>query len=366
MNVTKENIESVLKAVIYPETGNDIISDGILDNIEYHDNSITILLCFPKATDPFLNSVKRSVKSEIEKHFGIEVIVNIMTKIKPKEKPKTSGPDSLTKIHNIIAIASGKGGVGKSTITVNLAVSLAQKGYKVAVIDADIFGPSIPKMFGVEGIRPSGIVEDGKELIMPIEKYGVKILSVGFFTDPANATIWRGPMASGVLKQLIFQAKWGELDYLLFDMPPGTSDIQLTLVQTVAVTGAVIVSTPQDVAVADARKGLSMFKAHSIGVPILGIAENMSWFTPAELPKNKYYIFGKGGVEKLSKETETKILAQIPIVQSICESGDSGEPIALKTGSPVQKAFFDFADNFIKAVDERNKTLPPTQQVIVN
>jgi len=366
MKITKENIRSILKSVIYPETGNDIISSGIIDNIEIQGNSISISLAFAKATDPFINSVKRSIKTTIEEQFGTEVILNLTTKIKPQEKQKHPKNGGLTDIRNIIAVASGKGGVGKSTVTVNLAVALAQKGYKVAVIDADIFGPSIPKMFGVENIKPSGVMEGENELIIPIEKYGVKMLSIGFFVDPANATIWRGPMASNVLKQLIFHTKWGELDYLLFDMPPGTSDIHLTLVQTVAVTGAVIVSTPQDVAVADARKGLAMFKASGIEVPVLGIAENMSWFTPAELPENKYYIFGKGGVEKLSKETGTKILAQIPIVQSICESGDSGEPIALKTGTPVHKAFADFADNFIEAVEYRNKTLPPTKQVVVN
>jgi len=366
MNITKEHIESKLRSVIYPETGNDIVSEGIVENIEIKDNSVSISLAFSKSTDPFLNSVKHSVKTVIEQEYGADLVLDLLTKIKPQEKIKKPRNGGLADIHNIIAIASGKGGVGKSTMTVNLAVSLAQKGYKVAVIDADIFGPSIPKMFGVESIKPSGIVEDEQELILPIEKHGVKMLSVGFFVDPSNATIWRGPMASGVLKQLIFHTKWGELDYLLFDMPPGTSDIHLTLVQTVAVTGAVIVSTPQDVAVADARKGLAMFKADGIEVPVLGIAENMSWFTPEELPDNKYYIFGKGGVEKLSQETGTKILAQIPIVQSICESGDAGEPIALQTGSLIHKAFSDFADNFVEAVNNRNYTLPPTKQVIVN
>jgi len=365
MAVTKENIESLLKSVIHPETGKDIFSEDILESIDVKGNSIDIVLQFAKATDPFIGSIKRSVKSVIEQEFGTEIIVNITTKVKPKEKAKPKEGGGLAEVKNIIAIASGKGGVGKSTITVNLAVSLAQKGYKVGVIDADIFGPSIPKMFGVEAERPSGVNVNGKELILPVEKYGVKLLSVGFFVDPANATIWRGPMAAGVLKQLIMDAQWGELDYLLFDMPPGTSDIQLTLVQTVAVGGAVIVSTPQEVAVADARKGLKMFKADGIEVPVLGIAENMSWFTPAELPDNKYYIFGKGGVDKLALEAGTEILARIPIVQSICESGDSGKPIALQVDSIVGKAFSEFADSFIKAVAKRNATLPPTKQVIV-
>jgi ATP-binding protein involved in chromosome partitioning len=365
MTILKDKILEALKAVVYPETGIDIISAEILENVEVSENNIDVVLIFPKATDPFMSSVKRSVKSVLEENFGANVIVNITTKVKPKEKASPKESEGMSGVKNIIAIASGKGGVGKSTVTVNLAVALAMKGYKVAVIDADIFGPSIPKMFGVEGIQPSGVTENGKELIIPVEKYGVKMLSVGFFVNPKEATVWRGPMATGVLKQLIQQAKWGEIDYLLFDMPPGTSDIHLTLVQTVAVTGAVIVSTPQEVAIADARKGLAMFKSSGIDVPVLGLAENMSWFTPSELPDNKYYIFGKGGVEKLAIEANTELLAQIPIVQSICESGDAGKPVALQTESIVGKAFSVFADKFINAVNRRNVALPPTKQVFV-
>lgn len=365
MTVSKENILEILKSILYPENGNDILSEGILQSVENTDGGIDIDLVFAKATDPFINSIKRSIKTVIEENFGTDVVVNITTKVKPKEKlaPKESG--SLAGIRNYIAIASGKGGVGKSTVTVNLAVALANKGYKVGVIDADIFGPSIPKMFGVENTVPSGVTEDGKELIVPVEKYGIKMLSVGFFVNPKEATIWRGPMASGVLKQFIQQAQWGDIDYLLFDMPPGTSDIHLTLVQTIPVTGTIIVSTPQEVAIADARKGLAMFKSSGIDVPVLGLAENMSWFTPAELPENKYYIFGKGGVEKLAKEANTELLAQIPIVQSICESGDSGEPVALQSESVVGMAFAAFADKFVNAVNKRNAALPPTKQVVM-
>lgn len=365
MTLTKENIEAILKTVIYPESGKSIVEEGIPEISDISENKIDLVLTFAKSTDPFINSVKRSVKTSLEDKLGTDIIINITTKAKPKEKVQSKTSEGMADVKNIIAIASGKGGVGKSTVTVNLAVALSQKGYKVAVIDADIYGPSIPKMFGVEDIKPSGVHEDGKELILPVEKYGIKMLSVGFFVNPSDATIWRGPMATGVLKQLILQAKWGEIDYLLFDLPPGTSDIHLTLVQTVAVTGAIIVTTPQEVALADARKGLAMFKTNGIEVPVLGIAENMSWFTPAELPDNKYYIFGKGGAERLIKEANTQLLAQIPVVQSICESGDTGKPIALQYDSAVGKAFASFADNLVKAVEKRNITLPPTKQVLV-
>jgi ATP-binding protein involved in chromosome partitioning len=365
MEINIDKVEKILSTVIYPETGGNIVDEGILEELETGDNSVDIVLSFAKATDPFINSVKRAVKAAIEAEFGNDMIIDITTKVKPKEKASPKVSEGISGVKNIIAVASGKGGVGKSTVTVNLAVALAQKGFKVAVIDADIYGPSIPKMFGVEDVKPSGVEENGKELIMPVEKFGIKMLSVGFFVNPTDATIWRGPMATGVLKQLIQQAKWGEVDYLLFDLPPGTSDIHLTLVQTVPVTGAVIVSTPQQVAIADARKGIAMFKANGIEVPILGLVENMSWFTPAELPENKYYIFGKGGTELLAKETGTELLAQIPMVQSVCESGDNGKPIALQYDSVMGKAFGEFAKNLVAAVEKRNSTLPPTKQVMV-
>ncbi len=365
MEKNKENIEKVLSTVVHPETGKDIVSSGILEDITLNNNSVDIVISFIKSTDPFINSVKRSIKSALEENFGNELIINITTKVKQKVKNQDSLSAGLSEVKNIIAVASGKGGVGKSTVTVNLAISLAQKGYKVAVLDADIFGPSIPKMFGVENAKPSGVEEDGKEYIIPIEQYGIKLLSLGFFVSPIDATIWRGPMAGGALKQMIEQTKWGELDYLLFDLPPGTSDIHLTLVQSVAVTGAIIVSTPQDVAIADARKGVAMFKASGIEVPVLGLVENMAWFTPAELPQNKYFIFGKGGVEKLVKEVNSEMLGQIPLVQSICESGDNGKPAAMEFDSIIGKAFANLAENFIKAVNKRNENLPPTQQVIM-
>ncbi len=358
-----KRIQEVLSTVLHPEKGENIVDSGIFQNIDLNNNEISIILMFDKATDPFISSIKRSIKTALENEFGEDIVIHISTKVKPKDKKPEKKTDGLDGVKNIIAVASGKGGVGKSTVTVNLAVALAKKGYKVGVIDADIFGPSIPKMFGAENVKPSGINEDGKDLFLPVEKFGVKMLSVGFFVDPNEATIWRGPMATGVLKQLTLDAKWDDLDYLLFDMPPGTSDIHLTMVQTVPVTGAVIVSTPQDVAIADARKGISMFKSNGIEVPVLGLVENMAWFTPAELPENKYYIFGNGGVEKLAKESDSELLAQIPIVESVCQSGDIGTPVALDEKSIIGKAFSDFADNFISAVNKRNVNLPPTKQV---
>ena len=263
-------------------------------------------------------------------------------------------------------MSSGKGGVGKSTVAANLAIALAKLGYKVGLLDTDIFGPSMPKMFGVEDERPYGIEKDGRQLIVPIEKYGVKLLSIGFFVDPGTATLWRGGMATSALKQLIADADWGDLDYFILDTPPGTSDIHLTLLQTLSITGAVIVSTPQQVALADARKGVDMYRNDKVNVPILGLVENMAWFTPAELPENKYYIFGKDGCKNLAKELGVPLLAQIPIVQSICESGDEGVPAACKIDSITGQAFINLAQAVVTRVNIRNKELPKTKIVSVN
>lgn len=269
----------------------------------------------------------------------------------------------IGRVKNVVAVASGKGGVGKSTITANLAVSLAQKGYKVGLIDADIFGPSIPKMFGVENELPLSKVVNEKHLIIPIEKYGVKLLSIGFFVKRDESLAWRGPMASGALKQLINDADWGELDILLFDTPPGTSDIHLTILQSVPLTGAVIVTTPQDVAVIDAVRGIDLYRKENINVPILGLIENMSWFTPVELPENKYFIFGKGGGEKLAKEYDIQFLGQVPIVQGIRESGDEGEPVSISEEPVLQSIFSTISDNVLKALEMRNKNLPETNRL---
>ncbi|MFW5886189.1 MAG: Mrp/NBP35 family ATP-binding protein [Bacteroidota bacterium] len=273
--------------------------------------------------------------------------------------------EGLKGVKNVVAVASGKGGVGKSTVAVNLAVALERSGAKTGLIDADIFGPSVPKMFNVENDRPGVRKEENLEIILPVEKYGVKLLSVGFFVDPVDALVWRGPMATNALRQLLHQADWGELDYLVIDLPPGTSDIHLTMVQEVAVTGAIIVSTPQQVAIADAVKGISMFKSDKINIPVLGLVENMAWFTPAELPGNKYYIFGKEGCKQLANEMNVSLLGQIPIVQSIREDGDLGTPSALDDQTMEGKAFAQLARNVLKAVEERNKNLPPTNKVEV-
>ena len=269
----------------------------------------------------------------------------------------------LPGVKNVIAVSSGKGGVGKSTVSANLAIALARLGYKVGLLDTDIFGPSMPKMFHVEDERPYAIQKDGRDLIEPVEKYGVKLLSIGFFVNRDTATLWRGGMACSALKQLIADADWGELDYFILDTPPGTSDIHLTLLQTLAITGAIIVSTPQQVALADARKGIDMYQNEKVNVPILGLVENMAWFTPQELPENKYYLFGKEGCKQLAAEMNVPLLAQIPIVQSICEGGDSGEPEATKTESIVGQSFLSLAQSVVTVVNRRNKEQEATKIV---
>ena len=288
---------------------------------------------------------------------------NITVDAKQAARPE---PDKLLpEVKNIIAVSSGKGGVGKSTVAANLAVALALQGHKVGLLDADIFGPSQPKMFNVEEARPYMVEVGGRELIEPAANYGVKLLSIGFFINKEDAVLWRGAMASNALKQLIGDANWGDLDYFLIDLPPGTSDIHLTMVQTLAITGAIVVSTPQEVALADARKGISMFMGEKINVPVLGLVENMSWFTPAELPENKYYLFGKEGGKRLAEELNIPLLGQIPIVQSICEGGDSGKPVALNPDSITGQAFQKLAENVVKQIDYRNEHLDPTKRVVV-
>jgi ATP-binding protein involved in chromosome partitioning len=266
-------------------------------------------------------------------------------------------------VKNIVAVSSGKGGVGKSTVAANLAIALSRLGYKVGLLDCDIFGPSVPKMFQVEDARPYAVHVDGRDLIEPIEKYGVKLLSIGFFVSPETATLWRGGMATSALKQLIADADWGELDYFVLDTPPGTSDIHLTLLQTLSITGAIIVSTPQQVALADARKGIDMYRNDKVNVPILGLVENMAWFTPAELPENRYYIFGKEGCKQLAQEMELPLLAQIPLVQGLCESGDNGQPAALSSETMTGLAFVNLAQSVVTVVNRRNQTLPKTKIV---
>ncbi len=322
---------------------------------------VRVVLLFPRDTDPFLKSTVKAAEAAIKYHCGQDVEVEIETEFKSKPRPEAG--KLLPGVKNIIAVSSGKGGVGKSTVSANLAIALARLGYKVGLLDTDIFGPSMPKMFHVEDARPYATNIDGRDLIEPIEQYGVKLLSIGFFVSPDTATLWRGGMATSALKQLIADANWGELDYFILDTPPGTSDIHLTLLQTLAITGAVIVSTPQQVALADARKGIDMYRNEKVNVPILGLIENMAWFTPAELPENKYYIFGKEGCKALAQEMNIPLLAQIPLVQSICESGDEGAPAATKVDTMTGQAFINLAQAVVTVVNRRNKDLPKTKIV---
>ena len=353
MTLYPKLILDALTHVRYPGTGKDIVSSEMIeDDLRIEGNKVTFSLVFDKQNDPFAKSLVKACEQAILTYVSPEVDIkgNItITSKQPIAKP-TEKP--LSGVKYTVAISSGKGGVGKSTVSANLAVALAKLGYKVGLLDADIYGPSMPKMFGLEDEHPTAEVIDGKEWILPIEKYGVKLLSIGFFVDPDKALIWRGAMASNAIKQLINDAQWGELDYFLLDLPPGTSDIHLTLVQALQLSGAIVVSTPQQVALADARKGLQMFQTDKIEVPILGLVENMAWFTPAELPENRYYIFGKDGCKNLAEEKNVPLLAQIPIVQSICESGDTGEPVALKDNSILSEAFRMLATNVVNSLEK--------------
>ena len=351
-----------LATVRYPGTGKNLVeAEMVADNLRIDGMAVSFSLIFEKPTDPFMKSMLKAAETAIHTYVSPDVQVTITTESKQAARPEVG--KLLPQVKNIIGISSGKGGVGKSTVSANLAVALAKLGYKVGLLDADIFGPSMPKMFQVEDARPYAEKIDGRDLIIPVEKYGVKLLSIGFFVDPDQATLWRGGMASNALKQLIGDADWGDLDYFLIDLPPGTSDIHLTVVQTLAMTGAIVVSTPQAVALADARKGINMFTNDKVNVPILGLVENMAWFTPAELPENKYYIFGKEGAKKLAEEMNVPLLGQIPIVQSICEGGDNGTPVALDEDTVTGRAFLSLAVSVVRQVDRRNVEMAPTKIV---
>ena len=366
MTLYPQLILDALRNVRYPGTGKDIVSMGLVeDNIRIDGMNVTFSLLFEKPNDPFIRSVVKAAETAILTYVSPDVNIkgNITVKAKQLARPE---PDKLLpEVKNIIAVSSGKGGVGKSTVAANLAVALALQGYKVGLLDADIVGPSQPKMVNLEDARPYLEEVNGRELIQPAENYGVKMLSIGFFVNKGDAVLWRGAMASNALKQLIGDANWGELDYFLIDLPPGTSDIHLTMVQTLAITGAIVVSTPQEVALADARKGISMFTGEKVNVPVLGLIENMAWFTPAELPENKYYLFGKEGCKRLAEELHIPLLGQIPIVQSICEGGDEGRPVALNPDSITGMAFQELARNVVEQINYRNEHLAPTQRVIV-
>lgn len=355
-------ITDALSTVRYPGNGKNIVELGMVaDDIRIDGSKVSFSLVFQKPTDPFMRSLVKSAEAAIHTRISpeVEVTVNtIVPQAAPQKKPALPG------VKNIIGVSSGKGGVGKSTVASNLAVALAREGYKVGLLDADIFGPSVPKMFGLEDAELYMHEVDGRQLIIPAERYGVKVLSIGFLVDKNAPVLWRGSMASNALRQLIEEADWGELDYFLIDMPPGTSDIHLTLVQTLALTGVVVVTTPQAVALADARKGIAMFTSDKVNVPVLGLVENMAWFTPEKHPDERYYIFGREGGVELAREFGVKLLAQIPIVGSICDKGDEGEPIAM-SDTITGQAFMHLAHEVIEAVDERNSSLPPTVKVDV-
>lgn len=358
-----------LATVTYAGTKKNVVESGMVADTpavaapqkDGENWKVKVVLEFPRDTDPFLKSTVKAAEAAIKYHCGKEVEVEIETEFKSKPRPEVG--EMLPSVKNIIAVSSGKGGVGKSTVSANLAIALARLGYKVGLLDTDIFGPSMPKMFNVEDEQPYAVKKDGRDLICPIEKYGVKLLSIGFFVSPNTATLWRGGMATSALKQLIADADWGELDYFILDTPPGTSDIHLTLLQTLPITGAVIVSTPQQVALADARKGIDMYRNEKVNVPILGLIENMAWFTPAELPENKYYIFGKEGCKQLAEEMQVPLLAQIPLVQSICDNGDAGTPAALSSDTSTGLAFINLAQSVVTVVNRRNKEKPATKIV---
>jgi ATP-binding protein involved in chromosome partitioning len=363
MNISIDQVTKALSNVSHPAYSNDIVSLNMVSDIRIDQNRVSFTLTFQKQNDPLVNSVIKGCKVALTMHIGEnvelgDVKIESIQKIEPKE-------NTLKNVKNIIAVASGKGGVGKSTVASNLAVALAKMGYKVGLIDADVYGPSVPKMFNMEGARPE--VKQGKDsdLIVPVENYGVKMLSVGFFVNAEEALVWRGPMATSALKQIIHQGDWGELDFLMLDLPPGTGDVHLTMVQEMAINGAVIVSTPQDVALADAIKGINMFRGDKINVPVLGLIENMAWFTPEEFPDKKYYLFGREGCKKLAEQMGTPLLGQIPIVESICEGGDKGVPAVLNHDSIVGKAFMNLAEGVVRELERRNALLDPTERVII-
>ena len=348
MTIYPQLILDALKTVRYPGTGKDLIEMGMVeDNIRIDGMNVTFSLLFDKPNDPFIRSVVKAAETAILTYVSPDVNIKNNITVKARQLARPEPDKLLPEVKNIIAVSSGKG------------------GYKVGLLDADIFGPSQPKMFNLEEARPYMVEVGGRELIEPAENYGVKMLSIGFFVNKEDAVLWRGAMASNALKQLIGDANWGELDYFLIDLPPGTSDIHLTMVQTLAITGAIVVSTPQEVALADARKGISMFTGDKVNVPVLGLIENMAWFTPAELPENKYYLFGKEGGKRLAEELHIPLLGQIPIVQSICEGGDEGKPVALNPDSITGRAFLDLAQEVVKEIDYRNEHLAPTLRVHV-
>ncbi|HMB99941.1 MAG TPA: Mrp/NBP35 family ATP-binding protein [Flavobacteriaceae bacterium] len=365
MKLNKQDILKALETISAPGDGQNMVESGSVKNVMTFGDEVIVDITIK---NPSLQAKKRTevdiMKTIHDKVYEkAKITVNVKVDAPSKPKPNVIKGKPIPGIQNIVAVASGKGGVGKSTVTANLAVSLAKMGFKVGILDADIYGPSIPIMFDVENEKPLAINIEGKSKMKPIENHGVKILSIGFFTKPDQAVVWRGPMASKALNQMIFDAHWGELDFMLIDLPPGTGDIHLSIMQSLPITGAVVVSTPQNVALADAKKGVAMFQQDSISVPVLGIIENMAYFTPEELPENKYYIFGKEGAKNLAEDLNVNFLGEIPLVQSIREAGDVGRPAALQTATVLEQAFEKLTQNVVQEVVRRNEDLPPTEAI---
>ena len=365
MKLNKQDILKALETITVPGEGQNMVESGAVKNVVTFADEVIVDITI---NNPSLQAKKRTevdILKTIHDKVYEKAKITVNVKVEAPEKPKANviKGNPIPGIQNIVAVASGKGGVGKSTVTANLAVTLSKMGFKIGILDADIYGPSIPIMFDVAQEKPLAVNIEGKSKMKPIENYGVKVLSIGFFTQPDQAVVWRGPMAAKALNQMIFDAHWGELDFLLLDLPPGTGDIHLSIMQSLPITGAVVVSTPQNVALADAKKGVAMFQQDSIQVPVLGIIENMAYFTPAELPDNKYYIFGQSGAKHLAEDLKTPFLGEIPLVQSIREAGDIGRPAALQTATPLEQAFEKITQNVVQEVVRRNENLPPTEAI---
>ncbi|MDA8970729.1 Mrp/NBP35 family ATP-binding protein [Flavobacteriaceae bacterium] len=366
MKFNKSDILLALETITIAGEGENMVASGAVTNVMTFADEVVVDITM---ATPALHIKKRAeadiiktIQEKVSLEAKVQVNITMQAPAKPSNPNLIKGKP-IAGIKNIIAIASGKGGVGKSTVTANLAITLSKMGFKVGVLDADIYGPSIPIMFDLANERPLSVNVDGKSKMKPVENYGVKVLSIGFFTKPDQAVIWRGPMASKALNQLIFDAAWGELDFMLLDLPPGTGDIHLSIMQSLPITGAVVVSTPQTVALADAKKGVAMFQQESIDVPVLGIIENMAYFTPAELPDNKYYIFGKQGAKHLAEDSKILFLGELPLIQSIREAGDAGHPVALQDGTAIEEIFIDITKNVVRETVKRNKALPATQAI---
>lgn len=366
MNVNKQDVLQALSTISIAGEGKNMVESGAVTNVMTFADEVVVDL---KIATPAMHIKKRAeadiiktIQEQVFKDAKVQVNISVEAPVK-EANPNLIKGKAIPGIKNIVAVASGKGGVGKSTVTANLAITLSKMGFKVGILDADIYGPSIPIMFDVALERPLSVTVDGKSKMKPVENYGVKILSIGFFTKPDQAVIWRGPMAAKALNQLIFDADWGELDFMLLDLPPGTGDIHLSIMQSLPITGAVVVSTPQTVALADAKKGVAMFQQESIDVPVLGIVENMAYFTPAELPDNKYYIFGKEGAMHLAEDLNVPFLGALPLIQSIREAGDAGHPAALQSGTSIEEAFIDITKNIVQETVKRNESLPPTEAI---